>query len=144
MKRTAALLSAALAFAVPSFAFACDGMEGHQAAAEPKAVTVEQVASLTKAKQATPVDANGDKTRTNEGVIPGAILLTSSMNFNAAKELPANKDSQLVFYCASEKCGASKQAARKAIDAGYTNVAVMPAGITGWKKAGQPTSKPNS
>ena len=36
------------------------------------------------------------------------------------------------------------QIAKKAMEAGYTNVAVMPDGIMGWKKAGQPTSKPNS
>lgn len=115
-----------------------------QASAAPKSVTVAELASWTKEKKATAVDANGEKTRQSEGVIRGAILLTSSSQFDPATELPKAKDGALVFYCANTKCTASHQAAKKAIEAGYTNVAVMPDGIAGWKKAGQPTSKPNS
>ena len=139
------LMAAVVAFsAVTSSAgFACDGHE-KSAAAEPRSVTVQEVASLTKEKKATAVDANGEKTRSKEGVIPGAILLTSSSQFDPAKELPAKKDSKLVFYCANNHCGASHAAANKAIEAGYTDVAVMPEGIAGWKAAGQPTNKPNS
>lgn len=142
MKRI--VLSLALAASlVPAAAFACDG-DSHQAsAAEPKKATVADVAAWTKAKEVTPVDANGKETRTSQGVIPGAILLTSSSEF-AAAELPANKDAKLVFYCANEKCTASDSAAKRAMGLGYTNVAVLPAGITGWKKAGQSTAKANN
>lgn len=142
MKRTLMTLALA-ALVLPAAALACDG-EKHQASMDPKSVTVAELAGWTKAKKATPVDANGDKLRQSEGVIPGAILLTSSSQFDPAKELPKSKDEALVFYCASTKCGASHQAAKKAMEAGYTNVAVLPDGILGWKKAGQPTAKPNS
>jgi rhodanese-related sulfurtransferase len=142
MKRTLLTLAVAASFIVPAAALACDG-HGQQASIEPQKVTVAEVASLTKEKKATPVDANGQKTRDEKGVIPGAVLLTSSSEF-ALSELPKAKDTKLVFYCASEKCGASHQAAKRAMENGYTNVAVMPEGITGWKKAGQPTAKPNS
>jgi rhodanese-related sulfurtransferase len=37
---------------------------------------------------------------------------------------------------------ASHQAARRAVDAGYTDVNVMSDGIMGWNEAGQPTVKP--
>jgi rhodanese-related sulfurtransferase len=37
---------------------------------------------------------------------------------------------------------ASHQAARRAVDAGYTDVSVMSDGIQGWNEAGQPTVKP--
>ncbi len=94
-------------------------------------------------KKATPIDANGKETRSSQGVIPGAVLLTSSSQYDI-KELPADKDSKLVFYCANQKCGASHQAAKRAMENGYTNVAVLPEGISGWKQAGQPTAKPNS
>ena len=47
------------------------------------------------------VDANGTDFRTQEGIIPGAILLSSYKNFDPAKELPAAKNTPLVFYCAS-------------------------------------------
>lgn len=142
MKRT--LLTLALAASlVPAVALACDGADGQQQAKGPVKATIEQVASWTKSKQAIPVDANGSETRTKQGVIPGAVLLTSSSQY-ALKELPANKDAKLVFYCANEKCSASEGAAQRAIDNGYTNVAVLPAGIVGWKQAGQPTAKPNN
>ena len=60
--------------------------------------------------------------------------------------IPAAKDTKVVFYCANDKCGASHGAAQKALNAGYTDVAVLPDGLAGWKKAGQKTAsfKPNS
>ena len=82
------------------------------------------------------VDANGDVTRKRMGVIPGAVLLTDSEDFKPS-ELPADKGKPLVFSCANTSCGASHQAAEKALTAGYTNVKVLPAGIAGWVKAGK-------
>jgi rhodanese-related sulfurtransferase len=37
---------------------------------------------------------------------------------------------------------ASHQAARRAVDAGYTDVSVMSDGIKGWIEAGQSVAKP--
>lgn len=141
MKRFVLSGLVAICLAAPAAALACDG---EKSAHSVKTLTVEQLAALTKTKAAATVDANGEKTRTEWGVIPGAILLTSSSKFDPAKELPQTKDQALVFYCANEKCGASKAAAKKALEAGYTDVAVLPAGIQGWKNAGQPTAKPQS
>jgi rhodanese-related sulfurtransferase len=142
MKRIVMSAVLAASFIVPTAAFACEGME--HATVEPKKVTVAEVASWSKEKKKfVPVDANGKSTRESQGVIPGAVLLTSSSGYDV-KELPADKANKLVFYCANESCGASKQAAKKALEAGYTDVAVLPEGIAGWKKAGQVTSKPNS
>jgi rhodanese-related sulfurtransferase len=45
-------------------------------------------------------DANGWGLRSTAGVIPGAHLLTSDDKYDVAKELPANKNAKLVFYCA--------------------------------------------
>ncbi len=45
-------------------------------------------------------DANGPGLRNTAGVIPGAHLLTSDDSYDVAKELPANKNALLVFYCA--------------------------------------------
>ena len=142
MKRILLSLAVASSFIVSTAAFACDG-ENHQAALEPTKATVAEVATWTKEKKAVPVDANGKETRTSQGVIPGAVLLTSSSQY-AVSELPADKSSKLVFYCANQKCGASHAAAKRAMENGYTNVAVLPEGIAGWKQAGQPTAKPNS
>jgi len=46
-------------------------------------------------------DANGSGTRSEEGIIPGAHLLSSDDNYNVASELPPNKNALLVFYCAN-------------------------------------------
>ena len=45
-------------------------------------------------------DANGWGLRSTAGVIPGAHLLSSDDKYDVAKELPANKNAKLVFYCA--------------------------------------------
>jgi rhodanese-related sulfurtransferase len=38
---------------------------------------------------------------------------------------------------------ASHKAARRAVEAGYTDVAVMVDGLKGWKAAGQPVATPS-
>lgn len=143
MKRIVLSVVLATSF-ISTAAFACDGEEGHlQSAAAPTKANIGQVVEWTKAKSVTPVDANTAETRTKYGVIPGAVLLTSSSDFKLS-ELPADKATKLVFYCANAHCSASSAAAKRAMDNGYTNVAVLPEGIMGWKKAGQPSTKPQS
>ena len=139
--KNAFLAAAVFSLVGASGAMACEG-EGHAEAAPLKTVTLKQFAQLQKAGTVKPVDANGAKTRSENGVVPGAILLTSATQYEPTKELPAQKDTQLVFYCAGVKCNASHQAAEKAISAGYTNVAVFPEGIKAWKAAGQKTATP--
>ena len=104
-------------------------------------LSADQLASLQKENKVRVYDANTQETRQKLGVIPGAILLTSTQ-YDPAKELPAAKDANLVFYCYSEQCRSSRQAAMRAIEAGYTQVSLFPAGITGWQKAGFKTVKP--
>jgi len=113
------------------------------AASKVTEVTIEELDGQIANGDCTPVDANGDATRKKMGVIPGAVLLSDSDTFNA-KELPADKSRQLVFYCANTHCGASHEAAGKAMTAGYKNVKVLPEGIAGWVKAGKKTSQPAS
>jgi rhodanese-related sulfurtransferase len=89
-------------------------------------------------------DANQTAMRDKEGIIPGAKLLSSFKDYDL-KELPADKTTSLVFYCANTQCMASHAAAAKASDAGFKDVAVMSDGIMGWKAAGHPSAKaPNS
>jgi rhodanese-related sulfurtransferase len=45
------------------------------------------------------LDANYAPVREQEGVIPGAVLLSSESNYDVAKELPRDKTTKLVFYC---------------------------------------------
>src|SRR6476469_8080095 len=86
MKRILLSLALATSF-VSTAALACDGHDEKQASVEPTKATVADVASWTKAKAAIPVDANGKETRAKNGVIPGAVLLTSSSTY-AVSELP--------------------------------------------------------
>ena len=106
-------------------------------------VGVAEVAAFVRDKSATIVDANGTDTRKEYGVIPGAVLLTSSRDYRV-DVLPSTKASKLVFYCGGVMCRASDKAAARAAAAGYTDVNVLRDGIKGWKKAGQPTEMPRS
>ena len=63
-------------------------------------MTIDQVDQALAAKQITPVDCNSDRARKRTGVVPGAILLTDDVSY-AASELPADKTTKLVFYCAN-------------------------------------------
>ena len=56
-------------------------------------------------------------------------------------ELPADRDQPLIFYCYSDLCSAAVEAARRAISAGYSDVAVMPDGIQVWLSAELQTSR---
>lgn len=104
-------------------------------------VTVPQLALMLKNHTATPIDANTDKTRAAEGLIPGARVLSSATQYDVAKELPAQKSATLVFYCANTRCTASHDAAMRAMAAGYTSVKILPEGIMGWKSAGEKVAK---
>lgn len=68
--------------------------------------------------------------------VPGALNLDPEEY--AKNELPADKESTLVFYCSNPICRKSPNAARRAEKMGYTTVKVMSAGISGWLAAGLP------
>ena len=106
-------------------------------------LTVSQLARKLSDSPSTVVcDANGEGVRGSYGIIPGAVLLSSASSYDVVQELPASKDNPLVFYCSSKMCSAAPSAARRASDAGYTQVYILPEGIKGWVQAGQPVAKP--
>jgi rhodanese-related sulfurtransferase len=114
-----------------------------QAPATVKEIGVSEVANYVRDKSATIFDANGESTRKEYGVVPGAVLLASSKGYST-DVLPSSKSSKLVFYCGGVMCRASDSAASRATEAGYTDVSVMREGIKGWKTAGLPTEVPRS
>jgi len=74
----------------------------------------------------------------NKGHIPGAISLPKA-EFKLKKEiLPADKSTQLIFYCGGYECKLSPQSAELAKELGYKKVAVFAAGEPAWKDAGLP------
>jgi rhodanese-related sulfurtransferase len=131
--------AAALAFAASGCANKA-GPAADQAEANVATMTIDEVDAQLAKGTCQAVDANGDATRKHLGVLPGAVLLTDSETY-ATSELPADKAKPLVFYCANTSCGASHEAAERAITAGYTHVKVMPDGIAGWVKAGKQTKQ---
>lgn len=106
-------------------------------------VSVDETSKLITEKKAVAVDANNTETRSKFGVIPGAILLSNSGQYET-KELPSDKDTNLIFYCGGKACSASDKAADRASQAGYKNVKVMRDGIKGWKDAGRSTEMPKT
>lgn len=62
-------------------------------------MTVDEVDRALAANQAKAVDCNGESLRKKMGVVPSAILVTDDESY-AASELPADKTTNLVFYCA--------------------------------------------
>ena len=134
------LLAAALTLGVGCSKKSTTTDDKAQHASNVPTVTVDEVDQAIAKGDCTPVDANGEGTRKKMGTLPVAVLLTDSETFQVS-ELPQDKSKALVFYCANTQCGASHEAAEKAITAGYTNVKVMPEGIAGWVKAGKKTSQ---
>jgi rhodanese-related sulfurtransferase len=100
-------------------------------------VSVDELDRMLANHECQAVDANGNTTRQQLGVIPGAVLLP---DFESTEGLPADRSTSLVFYCTNTACSASHAAAEKALTAGYTRVKVLPEGIAGWVKAGKKTA----
>lgn len=137
MKKTAAI---ALGIAVLTATTACSpDVSGLSV------LTVSQLGDKLSESPATVVcDANGKGVRESYGIIPGAVLLSSSSSYDVALELPSDKNNPLVFYCSSARCSAAPAAARRAKAAGYTDVYILPEGIKGWVAAGKPVAKSTS
>lgn len=74
------------------------------------------------------------------GHIPGAIAAPPASIDKIAAEL-ANKDDELIVYCASITCQNSGVVARKLRTLGYTNVRVYREGKADWEAAGLPLEK---
>jgi rhodanese-related sulfurtransferase len=100
-------------------------------------IDVNEVNKLAESKAAVIIDVNGDDSF-KAGHVPGAINF-AAIKDNLAASLPKKKDTLIVAYCGSPKCGAYLRAAKAAEKLGYTNIKHMTAGISGWKAAGMKT-----
>ena len=68
--------------------------------------------------------------------LPWAISMPWQDMKDMLTELPADKNTKLVFYCGGLKCDLSQKAAELAVANGYSNVFVFVEGEPGWKAAG--------
>jgi rhodanese-related sulfurtransferase len=101
-----------------------------------KTISPEKLNELIQRHEVTVFDVNSHQSWVS-GRVPGAINLDPA-NYTA-NDLPADKDSSLVFYCSNPLCRKAPNAAIRAKKMGYTNVKVMSAGINGWVSNKMPT-----
>lgn len=74
------------------------------------------------------------------GHISGAISIPDSQFDKMVDKLPADKATQLVFYCGGLECMLSHNSAFKAEKLGYSNIKVYAEGMPDWKARGGPIS----
>jgi rhodanese-related sulfurtransferase len=91
---------------------------------------------LIREKGVTVIDVNSHQSWLRAHV-PGAINLDPTSY--EANDLPADRESRIVFYCSNPLCRKAPNAARRAKKMGYANAIVMSAGIHGWVSANMPT-----
>lgn len=101
-----------------------------------KTISPEDLEDLVRQKQVTVIDVNSPESWLKAHV-PGALNL-DAYEYKGG-DLPADKESSLVFYCSNPLCRKAPHAARRARKLGYQNVQVMSAGISGWLAANLPT-----
>lgn len=114
-----------------------------------KVVTTRTLADLLRSRQGSLllVDVLGGP-ETLPNAIPGAWLAQPGSFEDQVQQQAAGmlqqatggrKDALMVFYCQSNQCWMSYNAALRAIAAGYTNVLWYRGGIESWKAAGLST-----
>ena len=101
-----------------------------------KPISPKDLQHLMQKQAVSIVDVNTSQ-RWSEAHVPGARNLDPT-TFQV-DDLPADKNSLLVFYCSNPLCRKAPNAARRAKSLGYDNVRVMSAGISGWLSRGLPT-----
>ena len=90
---------------------------------------------IDKQANAVIVDARPKKRKYDKGHVPTAISMPLRQFDEMTDQLPADKSTQLIFYCGGYKCPLSPKAAAKALALGYTNVKLFQAGYPAWVAA---------
>ena len=67
--------------------------------------------------------------------VPTAINISDREFDDKLGMLPADKGTELIYYCGGYKCPLSTKSAAKAVAKGYTNVKLFQAGYPAWKEA---------
>ena len=101
-----------------------------------KTISPEKLHEAIQKREVIVFDVNSHDSWVNARV-PGATNLDP--NNYSIRDLPADKNSSLVFYCANPMCRKAPNAAARARKMGYTNIRVMSAGIRGWVSNKMPT-----
>jgi rhodanese-related sulfurtransferase len=82
------------------------------------------------------IDSRPAARQFDPGHIPGAINIPDSQFEKMVDRLPADKATQLIFYCGGLECMLSHNSAFKAEKLGYTQIRVYAAGMPEWQARG--------
>jgi rhodanese-related sulfurtransferase len=80
--------------------------------------------------------------RFQQGTIPGAVNIPYPSWDKVVNRLPADKNTQLVFFCQGVTCQMSPLSQRKAIAMGYKNTKVYHEGVPEWQTKDYLTTRP--
>ncbi|WP_299978700.1 rhodanese-like domain-containing protein [Desulfobacula sp.] len=97
-------------------------------------LSAEHVAKQIAANNTVIVDARPKKPKFDKGHIPTAISIPFSQFDALNGKLPRDLNTPVIFYCGGLKCRLSHKSAAKALEMGYTKVAVFAKGYPEWKK----------
>jgi rhodanese-related sulfurtransferase len=97
---------------------------------------VKKYAMLPKPDGVLIVDSRPTARMYDPGHIPTAISIPDLQFEAMAEQLPKDKSTLLVFYCAGVQCVLSHRSAFKAEKLGYNNVKVYPGGYPDWIEKG--------
>ena len=86
------------------------------------------------------IDSRPAARQYDPGHLPGAINIPDSQFDKMVDKLPADKATQLIFYCGGLECMLSHNSAFKAEKLGYGNIKVYADGMPDWKAKGGPVS----
>lgn len=97
---------------------------------------VSQYGMIPRPDGAIIIDSRPRERVYDKGHIPGAISIPDTEFETMSDKLPADKASQLIFYCGGLKCMKSHKSAFKAEKMGYSNIKVYAEGYPDWKDNG--------
>ena len=101
-----------------------------------KTILPKDLHEAIQSRRVTVIDVNA-RQRWELAHVPGAMNLDPTQF--SANDLPIDSARDLVFYCSNPLCRKAPNAARRAMQMGYSNVHVMSAGIGGWMALQLPT-----
>lgn len=96
-------------------------------------ITKTELQALVKESKVVTIDANSEKSF-KKNKIGEAVHFDKKRDIASVLPKGTAKDQLIVAYCGGPACGAWKDAAMKACEAGFTNVKHFSAGISGWTK----------
>lgn len=70
-----------------------------------------------------------------KGHVPTAVNVSNREFDDKLDMLPADKGTEIIYYCGGYKCPLSSKSAAKAVEKGFTNVKLFQAGYPAWKEA---------